>query len=126
VAKEFTVTLLRGLMTFFFLAAVARAADWPPSGAAQPADATLEQASSEQSPGLTVRSDSDPGNFAANSEEGSGCQSSTPSSLKLSDVVGSYKVSCRGHVFQRGTNDAAALRAASRLSIQIDFGVWRC
>jgi len=119
------VTLLHGLMTFFFLAAMARAADWPPSDAAQPANAAFEQASSEQLPGLTVRSDSDPGNFAAKCEEASGCQSSTPS-LKINDVVGSYKVSCRGHVFQRGTNDAAALRAASRLSIQIDFGVWRC
>jgi len=86
VAKEFTVTLLRGLITFLFLAAVARGADLCPFDPAPPASAAFEQATSEQLPGLTVQSDSEPVNFAAKSEEGSACQSLKPKALKIGEI----------------------------------------
>ncbi len=130
-AKEFTVTLLRGLVVLFLLASVARSADLSHRGPMAAADAavvqaTLDQATPKQSPALAIRSDYDPLNFAAKPEEGSCCQSLNSRSLNVSQLLATYKVSCRGRVCAKSTMDVATLKAASRLSVQIVHDVWRC
>jgi hypothetical protein len=124
-AKEFAVVLLRGVIALLFLASGSGTADACQSNPIRVAKAAVEQVTPGQPSCVSVQSDSDLANAAAKSEEGSACSSLKPRSLKISELVGTHRVSCRGHVCCRATDEAALLRAASRLSVQIAFCVWR-
>ena len=119
------MTLLRGVIGLFFLANAAGSLAASQSGLIQTADAALGPTAASQPACAEFRPDSDSDNGAAKSEEGSACSSLKPRSLKLSELVGIHRISCRGHVCCRPSDEAASLKAASHISVQIAFCVWR-
>jgi hypothetical protein len=123
--RSFAVILLRGVIGLFFLASAAGTLAASPLGQMHTVDAALEPATASQPACAVFRPDSVSENGAAKSEEGSACSSLKPRSLKLSELVGIHRISCRGHVCCRPSDEAASLNAASRISVQIAFCVWR-
>ena len=119
------MTLLRGVIGLFFLASAAGTLAASPVGQMHLFDSALEPTTASQPACDEFRPDSDSDNGAAKSEEGSACSSLKPRSLKLSELVGIHRISCRGHVCCRPSDEAASLKAASHVSVQIAFCVWR-
>ena len=117
--------LLRGAICFFFLACAPGTLAASPFGLIGPAEVAVEPATVSQPSCAEFRPDADSENGAAKPEEGSACSRLKPRSLKLGELVGIHRISCRGHVCCRLSDEAASLRAASRMSVQIAFCVWR-